>query len=379
MTKVLLLAPKDVAGGIATWAKIFCQNARSVEIQVIDTARRGLHLGDRNWRKRIWHGAKSATRRIVIVTATCAAPRRRPDVVYLTCSPDLGLWLRDFALILLLRILQVPIVVHLHGGSASGFFGRSRLARFVSGTVYRRVAAVIAITRCVRDRALEIVSADRVHLIPNMLEAGDVALVQSVQCRPTSPNALRVLHVGWQAAEKGTFDVMAIAGVMQNMCFRLVGPISPSVRAAIEAVLVEQRQENVTFTGELFGPALKFEYESADIFLFPSHGEGFPMVILEAMKFALPIVATDVGAIKDILAPEGAPAAGIVIPMKSAAVDRTGIVRALGHLQADCGRRATLGETGRSRVTTEYTPSRIVPELERILLRAARSRGRVPR
>jgi glycosyltransferase involved in cell wall biosynthesis len=42
-------------------------------------------------------------------------------------------------------------------------------------------------------------------------------------------------------------------------------------------------------------------YTSADIMIFPSHREGFPYTILEAMLFSMPIISTHVGALKDII------------------------------------------------------------------------------
>lgn len=54
----------------------------------------------------------------------------------------------------------------------------------------------------------------------------------------------------------------------------------------------------VSFRGHLpYGPALMNEFKQADIFVFPSLGEGFPRVLYEAMTHGLPIVATDVGGV----------------------------------------------------------------------------------
>ncbi len=57
-------------------------------------------------------------------------------------------------------------------------------------------------------------------------------------------------------------------------------------------------KENIHFLGYLpNGPLLFKEYEDADIFVFPSLGEGFPRVLYEAMSQSLPIVTTNVGGI----------------------------------------------------------------------------------
>ena len=52
--------------------------------------------------------------------------------------------------------------------------------------------------------------------------------------------------------------------------------------------------------------------DEADIFIFPTHSEGFSMALAEAMSRGLPAVATDVGANKDMLEDNG----GVVVNVR---------------------------------------------------------------
>ncbi|MFX1343436.1 MAG: glycosyltransferase family 4 protein [Promethearchaeota archaeon] len=70
------------------------------------------------------------------------------------------------------------------------------------------------------------------------------------------------------------------------------------------------RQEglsNLLFLGPVPNTQLPKFYQAADVFILPSEEEGFPRKILEAMACGIPIVAFDVGGVRDILAPEQFP------------------------------------------------------------------------
>ena len=60
-----------------------------------------------------------------------------------------------------------------------------------------------------------------------------------------------------------------------------------------------KKLSNIRFTGKLSGKDLSNEYQNADFFLFLSHGEGMPTVVLEAMAFGLPVFTRRVGGLAD--------------------------------------------------------------------------------
>ncbi len=58
--------------------------------------------------------------------------------------------------------------------------------------------------------------------------------------------------------------------------------------------------ENVDFVGYVNDVAkLKAFYEAADVFVLPTLGEGFPRVLYEAMMSGVPVVASDIGGIRE--------------------------------------------------------------------------------
>jgi len=117
---------------------------------------------------------------------------------------------------------------------------------------------------------------------------------------------INVLYVGWIIKEKGIHDILAASEILlkrhTNFKIDLVGPIYCDKDELMELIEKLGLKEVVTVTGPIHSrEELRYMYCSADIFLFPSHYEGFPMALLEAISCGLPCVGSDAGGIPDIL------------------------------------------------------------------------------
>jgi len=91
-------------------------------------------------------------------------------------------------------------------------------------------------------------------------------------------------------------------GVLKGTCLVIVGSggdLQELRRRCKESGL----QDYVRFMGDLPNDGIEAVYAGADIFLQPSHAEGFPRVLIEAMVSGLPVVSTDAGGSAEILGP----------------------------------------------------------------------------
>ncbi len=122
----------------------------------------------------------------------------------------------------------------------------------------------------------------------------------------SSDGCIYILYVGWIIKEKGIHDILAACKILlnkhTNIKVDLVGPVYCDKEELMLLIEKHGLQEVVTVTGPIHSrEELRNKYCSADIFLFPSHFEGFPMALLEAISCGLPCIGSDVGGIPDIL------------------------------------------------------------------------------
>jgi glycosyltransferase involved in cell wall biosynthesis len=289
--------------------------------------------------------------------------------VYFTCAPSIGLAVRDSVYLFVLKFLGVPTVAHLHGGNIEGFFGGNAIRRRVVRSALRTCRNIIVITREVENVALEIFGPGLVKYLPNMID--DNVLEQqsdSVRNQRLDGRPLRLLHVGWQSSAKGSLDLIeALRYVSQDVSCELVGVAAEENRKLIETRITELGlARRVKMTGEKTGRDLADAFSGADIFVFPSHYEGFPMVVLEAMACGLPIIATDVGNIGEIIGSTGDNPCGLLLRRKNPADPRE-LAYLIDKLAEDPLMRRKFGDNGRLQIRRHYLASIVVPEIERFL------------
>jgi glycosyltransferase involved in cell wall biosynthesis len=109
----------------------------------------------------------------------------------------------------------------------------------------------------------------------------------------------------------------------ENIVFLIIGK-GPDLSTMRERIQQQKLEKNIKLLGFVPDNELPTYYNAADFFILPSKsGEGLPLVSLEAMACGLPVIATDVGGIKEVIEEKY----GIIVPpddpdsMKKAILD----------------------------------------------------------
>ena len=112
-------------------------------------------------------------------------------------------------------------------------------------------------------------------------------------------------------------------------------------------------RDKVVFRGEISDDELAREFEEADVFCVPSRYESFGIIYLEAMRYSLPVVATSVGGIPDIVI-DGE--TGLLVPPDNAAA----LTAALQRLMGDAELRQRMATKARARFERDFEHEVIV-------------------
>jgi glycosyltransferase involved in cell wall biosynthesis len=178
-----------------------------------------------------------------------------------------------------------------------------------------------------------------------------------------STRALVLLSVGRLDSQKGHADLVhAFAALRaQRGDVRLLIAGEGAERERLDQLVVRLRLgQDVRLLGYRFDAARLMN--AADIFVFPSHFEGTPFALLEAMTHGLPVVAAQFGGADEIVEDGGS---GVLVPIGNVQALAVAILGLLG----DPERLARLGAAGqqRARAFTEATMiDETLAELERL-------------
>ena len=239
----------------------------------------------------------------------------------------------------------------------------SAAIRSVGRATVRAAEAVVVLNDKVRDELLAL-DADR----PIVSIANGV---DTTTYRPASPHeraALRaelgwdeeprVLFVGRMVAKKG-IHLAVEAAAAAGGAFRLVvvGPGRPP----------GETSPAVELLGAQSPARVASLYRAADALLLPSHGEGFPITVQEAMASDLPVVISDDPSYAPYVAGAG-PGARLV------ARDAGAIVDALKELLADAESRRAAGSAAGEHARRSFSWARAADEHEALYQRLMRSR-----
>jgi glycosyltransferase involved in cell wall biosynthesis len=186
------------------------------------------------------------------------------------------------------------------------------------------------------------------------------------------PPGGRIVFVGWVTGEKGVFEALEVlADVRTRHPSATLTVVGGGRDLDTFSLDVERRglTDAVQITGWLGHDDVQRTLRESDVFLFPSHFEGLPNAVIEAMAAGLPVVATRVGGVPDLIRPGEN---GFLVDVG----DVAGMTKRIDELLAEPDRAREIGRRGRETVLEQCDIERVWPRFADVLRTAATRAGR---
>jgi glycosyltransferase involved in cell wall biosynthesis len=142
----------------------------------------------------------------------------------------------------------------------------------------------------------------------------------------------------------------------------------PLVKTVLEQVRERGLVAVIDVVGNLSQPEVWDLLRRLNVFVLASEDEGMPMAVLEAMAAGLPVVATPVGGIPELVK-HGV--SGLLVPVG----DAEALAEALSALGQDAGKRHRMGAAGRAAYEQRYTEAAVWPKWEALYDSLLRRQG----
>lgn len=225
----------------------------------------------------------------------------RPKLVYVTPNAKGGGFYKDFVVVMLLKLLRCKIVVHYHNKGVS-----TRQGHWLDDKLYRcffKGLKVILLAEALYKDVEKYVRHEDVFICPN-------GIPDTLKQKPDVErhNAVpRLLFLSNLLVSKGVLVLLDACKMLKDKGYAFSCEFVGGETADIDAERFKKEVENrgldklTAYFGKKYGEEKEIFWLNADVFVFPTMNECFPLVLLEAMEHGMPCVTSQEGGISDIV------------------------------------------------------------------------------
>lgn len=314
---VIFLSPLFPTGGITSWTKNMLDYIQQAEIQDVYHVDGSVKFKNPNNAihplYRVVSGIVDTIHIFYLLVKNCF--KYHPAVIHIATSGSLSLC-KDVFYLIIAKCFRAKCIFHYRFGRIPELSERKNwewnLLCFNMKHAYRIIVIDAPSYKALCDTGFE----SKIRLIGNPCSP-KVALLANQDVEEKQKN--HYVFVGQIIRTKGVYELLDAFSQLRNEShLTMIGPYDEKIKN--DLLTISQRREGDWFC--LLGnqpSEVVLEYMSkADALILPSYTEGFPNVVLEAMAMGCPVLATPVGAIRDMIDADSEQAAGICFEAKSA-------------------------------------------------------------
>ena len=227
----------------------------------------------------------------------------RPELVYITPNAGGKAFFKDFIVVQMLKSMGCKIIAHYHNKGVSAYQSKW-IYNFLYKRFFSNLKVILLAENLYKDIA-KYVKREDVYICPNGIPS---SCKEEMEARRNNviPHLLFLSNL---LISKGVIVLLDALKILKEKEYTFVCQFIGGETAEINAVQffeeVNKRElsDLVTYVGRKVREEKEAFFRQADIFVFPTYyyNECFPLVILEAMEYKLPVISTNEGGIPDIV------------------------------------------------------------------------------
>lgn len=313
-----------------------------------------------------WHKAKDIWKKLIEVRKAVKAVK--PDLVYITPNSAGAPFYKDFITVMMLKMMGQKVVMHFHNKGVE-----TRQDKWLDNWMYKRYfkdVKLILLADALYEDVKKYVKREDVFVSPNAIPEISMAkenMAYKIVSASNVANDNHVPHILWLTnimKTKGIMEFLAALKILKDKGVKFqvdfIGGLTKEMSGdEFDTALTMMGLNGCSaYHGPKYGDEKYAFYRDADIFVLPSYTEALPVSILEAMQFALPVVASNVGGVSAEVE-EGV--SGFLLGGKQPIMlntfrpDVCEIADKLQVLLTDTDLRHKMGSAGREKFEREFT------------------------
>lgn len=360
--KILFFSPIYPTGGIATCTLNILEYVKEKNISSFyfcDSSIYHKKAGQSSFVRRVYSGIVDSV--LLLKNYISAIRKVRPNVVHINTSASLALF-KDFIYLRIAKFFNVDVVFHYHFGRIPVLEKKKNWEWKLLLKNIRDSKHVIVIDPLSKDALDRNGLSGKVSYIPNPCST---KLTKIAECEVLEKNIDSFIFVGHVIPTKGVYElVKAFTEIDKSLNLTIIGLVNNNIKEELKQI--SKQKENGKWLSIVGNKDLSFVYKQmkyATALVLPSYTEGFPNVVLEAMACGCPVIATNVGAIPDMLSIGSRDdSCGICVEPCSVEKLKEGLMNFISSAQ----KQKEFAENGKRRILTEYTMDNIFGQYKKV-------------
>lgn len=225
-----------------------------------------------------------------------------PDIVYLTLTSNGTGFYKDALIVFLLKLKGTRIIYHHHN---KGVYNNQDkfLDNLLYKMVFRKAYSVVG-SKWLYFDVEKYIDKDHVYYCANGIPAPNYAMIEKTRSKKT----VQILFLSNLIESKGVYTLLKACHYLNEKginfkCVYIGSEGDITANELQDRINDLELQDKVVYAGKKYDKDKHKAFLEADVFAFPTHypNECFPLVILEAMQYSLPVISTPEGGVPDMV------------------------------------------------------------------------------